>query len=347
MTSNNYQPVYFGGEMAKRNVALLVSPASVTRIFAPDDLTVLRRRYNIAAVSGENPDHQAPELLRQAEACITSWGSPRLDEKLLSAAPFLKLVVHAAGTVKPYVSEALWQRGIQVSSAAAAIAPGVAEHALGLMLCAMKRTCWFNEKIHRGIWRDEAEISRVMEPFGIRVGVIGLGHTGRCFLKLLRNFEVKILCYDPFFSAEKIRKLGGEKVDDLDDLIPQVEVLSLHAPSLPETRHLLNSDRLKLIKDGAILINTARGALIDEPALYQELKDGRFTACLDVTDPEPPSPDNPLLTLPNVIFTPHVAGAASQNLYRIGRLVRKELNRFFSKKPLLHQVRQEDLNRLA
>jgi len=333
--------------MGKIKVAILVNPEIVKKIFSPDDFRLLQQTYQIAQATKGNPEDQAPCLLQNAQACVTSWGSPRLEDKLLSGATELKLVVHAAGSVKPFVSQALWQRKIKVSSAAPVIAIGVAEHALGLMLSAMKRTYWLNEKVRRGTWRDVEELEKVREPYGLTVGIIGLGWAGKCFLKLVKNFEVKILCYDPTLSAEEITSLGGEKVEKVEDLLTRSDVISLHAPSLPETYHLLNASRLRLIKDGAILINTARGSLIEEKALFEELKTGRFTACLDVTDPEPPSPDNPLLSLSNVIFTPHIAGAVKQNLFRIGRFVLRELENFFSQRPLLNEVFEEKLKQLA
>lgn len=333
--------------MGKIKVAVLINPELVKRIFTPADFSSLQQTYQIAQATKENPEEEAPYLLQKAQACVTSWGSPRLEDKLLSRATELKLVVHAAGSVKPFVSRALWQRNIKVSSAAPVIAIGVAEHALGLMLSAMKRTYWFNEKVHRGAWRDVEELEKVKEPYGLTVGIIGLGWAGKCFLKLVKNFEVKILCYDPTLSAEEIASSGGEKVEKIEELLTRSDVISLHAPSLPETYHLLNASRLKLIKDGAILINTARGSLIEEKALLEELQTGRFTACLDVTDPEPPSPDNPLLALSNVIFTPHIAGAVKQNLFRIGNFVLRELENFFSQRPLLNEVFEEKLRQLA
>lgn len=282
-----------------------------------------------------------------ADACLTGWGTPQLTADIIDAAPNLKMIAHTAGSVKPIVSDAVWEHGIRVTSGAAAIAVGVAEHALGLMLSTMKRTYWLNDIAHKGGWLDKDERSKIVEAYGIKVGVIGAGNAGRHFIKLLGNFDLDVLLYDPFVSDEVARQMGVIKYENLDDMMREADVISIHAPSLPETVNMINSGNLKLLKDGAIIINTARGAIINEPALYDELKTGRITACLDVTEPEPPAEDNPLRTLPNVVFTPHIAGAIANNMARMGNFAVSELERFFSGEKLKYEVTQQDLSRLA
>ncbi|MEN6357192.1 MAG: hydroxyacid dehydrogenase [Armatimonadota bacterium] len=287
------------------------------------------------------------QIIAGADACLTGWGTPKLTTEILDAAPNLKMIAHTAGSVKPIVSDAVWERGIKVTSGAAAIAVGVAEHALGLMLSTMKRTYWLNDIIHKGGWLDKDERNKIVEAYGIKVGVIGAGNAGRHFIKLLSNFDLDILLYDPFVSDEAAKQMGVVKYDNLDDMMREADVISIHAPSLPETASMINSHNLKLLKDGAIIINTARGAIIDESALYDELKTGRITACLDVTEPEPPLEDNPLRSLPNVVFTPHIAGAIANNMARMGSYAVSELERFFTGETLKYEVTQQDLARLA
>lgn len=329
-------------------VALLIPEPTAGKILSAES----RRRLAALAQVAEHAATQitpalAKDLLRDADACATSWGAPQLTAEFLDAAPRLRLIVHAAGSVKPIVSDAVWARGIQVTSGAYAIAVTVAEHTLGLMLSAMKRSYWLNDIAHRGGWRDEAECSKIVELYGVTIGIVGAGHVGRHVIKLLRNFEVEILLYDPFVTADEARGLGAVKVDQIDELMQRSHVVSLHAPNLPETHHLVNVRNLPLLRDGALLINTARGALIDEAALLAEAKTGRIMVCLDVTDPEPPAVDHPLRRLPNVVFTPHVAGTVTNGLGRLGALACTELERFFAGQPLLHPVRQQDLARLA
>jgi phosphoglycerate dehydrogenase-like enzyme len=285
--------------------------------------------------------------LADADGCITSWDSPQLTQEILEAAPNLKVLVHAAGSVKPVVSDYLWERGIRVSSCAPAIGIGVAEHALGLMLSAMKQSYRLNDIAHAGGWRPVEELARIRELYGAVIGVVGAGYVGRHMIKLLQAFDVEVLLYDPFVGGDKAAAMGARKVDRLDDMMRVVDVLTLHAPNLPETRHMINALNLPLMKDGSLIVNTARGSLIDESALYDELKSGRIYACLDVTDPEPPAEDNPLRTLSNVVLTPHIAGTTANNMARIGKYAVDELERFFQGKPMEYEVTKESLLTMA
>ena len=181
----------------------------------------------------------------------------------------------------------------------------------------------------------------------IKIGVIGGGWAGKHYIKLLRNFYVDVLLYDPFISAEAAKALGAEKVE-LETLLKEADIVSIHAPSIPSTYHMINADSLKLMKKDAVLINTARGTIIDEAALYEHMKNGGLKyACIDVFDPEPPAKDNPLLTLDNVIVTPHLAGLARNGLKRIGTFVCEELTHFLNGETVRGEVTREMLARMA
>ncbi len=334
--------------MQKPRIAMLTTIEMTAKAFAAATIARMADAFDLVSSPFETAEVGIiKDIISGADGCVTSWGTCQLTAEILDAAPNLKIICHAAGSVKPIVCEAVWDRGITVTSAAAAIAFGVAEHTLGLMLSTMKRTYWMNDIIHNGGWQDKEEMGRVVEIYGITVGVVGAGHVGRRFMELLCNFDLNVVVYDPFLAADEAQALGAAKVENLDELVSRSDVLSLHAPSIPETHHMLDARRLSKIKDGAILINTARGSLIDESALYNELKKGRFTACLDVTDPEPPEADNPLRSLSNVIFTPHIAGAVANNTMRLGKLAADELERFFTGREQLYPVTREDLARVA
>jgi phosphoglycerate dehydrogenase-like enzyme len=334
--------------LSKPKVAILVPDVWVNKVICPKDRERMEKIFDLQARDFQSGDIPAQkELLAGADACISGWGTNQLTEDTLDAAPHLKIIAHAAGSVKPIISDAVWDRSIAVTSSAPAIAIGVAEHTLGLMLSAMKRSYWFNTIAHNGGWRDEGQLGRIVEMFGITIGVAGAGYVGRHLIKLLHNFDVDILLYDPFVSDEDAGRLGVTKAETMEDLMSRADILSLNAPSLPSTHHMVNAGNLKLLKDGALLINTARGTLIDEVALYEELKTGRITACLDVTDPEPPAVDNPLRGLENVVLTPHIAGAAANNLFRLGNLAMREVELFFAGKSALYPVTKEDLSRIA
>jgi phosphoglycerate dehydrogenase-like enzyme len=177
------------------------------------------------------------------------------------------------------------------------------------------------------------------------IGVIGAGHVGRKVLEYLQHFQVKeILLYDPYWTAEQIAGLGAKAVP-LHQLLRRSDVVTLHAPALPTTLHMLGGRELKLMKDDAVLINTSRGQNIDEQGLTAELEQGRLVAFLDVTDPEPPALDSRLRALPNVILTPHVAGGGANA--RMGDYAVEELRRFFAGESPLYEVRRDMMKRMA
>ncbi len=211
----------------------------------------------------------------------------------------------------------------------------------------MKNVFALSTAIREGGWRAGAKARKnVKEMIGTTVGIVGAGHVGRHVMNLLKGFDVRVLLYDPTLTAAQAEALGAALVN-LDTLMAESDVVSLHAPSIPATRHMINAENLKLMKDGATLINTARGSLIDEQALIKELSTGRIWACLDVTDPEPPAPDNQLQYMPNVIMTSHIAGSVSTGLVRIGRYALEEIECFLAGRPALNPVKKEQLSYLA
>jgi len=283
-------------------------------------------------------------LLPPADACITSWGVAQLDADVLAAASRLRAMAHMGGSVKRFVSDALWEREIQVTTAGVRLAIDVAETTLGLMIVGMKRIWPLGQHVRAGGWR-ESPWWPARELVNKEVGIIGASNVGRHVIKLLQAFQVTVLLTDPFVSAEEAEALGVVKLD-LDKLLKRADVVSLHAPAKPDTIRLLNAQGLALMKDDALIINTARGELIDEPALITELNKGRFFAFLDVTDPEPPALDSPLRSLENVVVTPHSAGCI-EDCSRMGELAAEELRRFFAGEPPIYQIRPEMFGRIG
>lgn len=306
----------------------------------------LRRFAQVIEHPGDEPATKSDLLtiLPQADACITSWGVAQLDADVIAAAPELKAMAHMGSSVKRFVSDALWAQGVHVTSAAPALAEDVAITALGLMLVGMKRIWPLGQHVRDGGWRESAYWPS-REIRHKTVGIIGASHVGRHLIRLLNPFEVQILLYDPFVSADQAVELGVEQVE-LDSLLERADIVSLHAPAKPDTHHMLNAGRLALMKDNALLINTARGTLIDETALITELSKGRFFAFLDVTDPEPAAPDSPLRQLENVVVLPHLAGCI-EDCGRMGEMAVEELRRFFADEPPLYQVKPDMFGRIA
>ncbi|BCW99237.1 MAG: dehydrogenase [Armatimonadota bacterium] len=329
-------------------VAILISNELRRDIFDDATWEDLLRVAEPVLPSADGPvtAQMARNLLRGARACITGWGSPALTADVLAEAELLGLVAHAAGSVKAFVSDALWERGVRVTSAAPALAVDVAWTTVALMVLARKNVFLLREHLRQGGWKPMPGWPS-SELYGAVIGLVGASHVGRCVIRLLENSGARLLLYDPYVSGEEAARLGVEKREALDQLIAESDIVSLHAPKLPETHHMLNAGNLHLMKDHSILINTARGALIDEAALIELLRTRPIFACLDVTDPEPPAPDSPLRTLPNVLLTPHVAGCVGSGLKRLGAAAAEEVRRFLAGEPLLNEVTREMLPRLA
>jgi phosphoglycerate dehydrogenase-like enzyme len=265
-------------------------------------------------------------------------------------APRLGLIAHTGSTVKPIVSDAIWARGVRVSSAAAANGVPVAEFVLAAILFANKGA--FREREAYRAGRKPVGTYPFTAPgkagnYGSVVGIVGASRTGRALIERLRPFDLDVRVYDPVADPAALRALGVTPVADLIELAASVDVLSVHAPALPQTQHMIDAHVLGALQDGATLVNTARGSVIDQAALESELASGRICAVLDVTEPEPLPCNSILFDLPNVFLTPHIAGAAGKETQRMADLAIAEIARFASGAPLQHEVTQAMISTIA
>ncbi|TQE20262.1 hydroxyacid dehydrogenase [Streptomyces ipomoeae] len=325
-----------------------MDPVHLPLLFPPPLMARLRQVVEIdpELVVQDFADPAAAPALAGAEVLITGWGCPHLDADVLAAAPGLRHVLHAAGSVRALVGEALWQRGVTVSSAVVGNALPVAEYTLAMILLAGKDAFDQRERFRQTHAYPSPAETATIGNVGRRVGVIGASRVGRRLLELLRPFDFAVSLYDPYVAPAGAAALGAEP-KGLDDLLRTSDIVSLHAPDIPETYRMLDRGRLALIRDGGVLINTSRGALIDPDALTEELLSGRLKAVLDVTEPEPLPAASPLYNLPNVFLTPHIAGSLGNELERLGRTVVEELERVAAGQPPAHEVRHTDLARVA
>ncbi|OKJ65634.1 oxidoreductase [Streptomyces sp. CB02009] len=277
-----------------------------------------------------------PGVLEGVDVLLTGWGAPVLDAALLSRAPRLNAVLVAAGSVRHLTPPEFWARGIPIVSAAAANAVPVAEFSLGQILLGLKQVHRLGREV--AVTRRFPHDPRVSGGYGSRVGLLGLGEIGRLVARHLKPFGVEVLACDPVIDPSAAAELGARLVG-IDELFATCDVVSVHAPLLPATEGLVGGRLMRLLPEGATLVNTARGAVLDEPEVIEALRDRPdLTAVLDVTWPEPPEPDSPLFTLPNVLLTPHLAGAMGRERARLGELVRDELRRLVHGEPLRHAV---------
>src|SRR3954470_2806053 len=323
-----------------------MQPDLPQRLFSPAALDRLRAVVSVdpGVVLSDLETPVARARLERAEIILSGWGCPPVDPAILDSAPALRAIVHAGGGVKGHVTPACWERGILVSTAAAANVSPVAEYTLAMILLANKAA----HRMARTYERRRAAVDLLAECPNVgnyrkTVGIIGASRIGRRVIELLRPFDLDVLVSDPFLDGAGARRLGVE-LRELDELLSVSDVVSVHAPALPSTRHMLDARRLALLRDGAVLINTARGSLIDQDALVADLVTGRIDAVIDVTEPEVLPRDSPLFELPNVVLTPHIAGALGVEVRRLGESALDELERYARGEPFSHPVTRADLD---
>jgi phosphoglycerate dehydrogenase-like enzyme len=291
-------------------------------------------------------EDRAATVLSEAEVLVGHWGCPALTADAVAVAPQLRLFAYAAGTVKWQVTDAVWDRDILVTSAAPANAVPVAEYTVAMVLLANKGVLLFRE------WLRDRNATLPLDASTVgnyrrRVGLVGASLVGRRVIELLGPYDLDVAVYDPYLTADEARRLGVEKVEDLDALCASVDILSLHAPDVDATRRMIGAAQLAALRDGATFINTARPALVESAALEAELVSGRIAAILDVAEPDPLPEGHPLLARPNVFVTPHVAGAMGNELHRLAELAVVEVERYARGEPPAHPVHRDDLDRIA
>jgi phosphoglycerate dehydrogenase-like enzyme len=243
------------------------------------------------------------------------------------------------------VPKELLERGVRLTQSAAAVAPAVAQYTVGLMVLGLRQAFARNAALREGIAYEGESPCRDLE--GLTVGLVGLSQVGRRVPPLLALFGCRVIAYDPYWDAERAAGLGVEMVSDLDDLIRRSDALSLHAPVTPETRNLIDAQRIARLQRGAVFVNTARAALVDQEALFARALAGEIQVCLDVTNPEPLPPTHEGWGSPNIFITPHIAGPTEQTLRRIAGHAIEEIERFLSGQPLMTEVTRERYDVLA
>ncbi len=302
------------------------------------EVMVLDRPVTLSGLGGRGPD---------VAVLVTSWGQPPVAGDVLDSAPRLRLLAHAGASVKAVATPETFARGVRVTQAGAAMARPVAEVALAFTLAMLHRVHRFDHALRDGAdWRDAASAPPRHELGASTIGVVGASRTGRAFLAMLRTLGAEILLHDPYVTATEAAALGARSCD-LPDLLRASRVVVLHAPSLPETRHMIGEAELALIRDGGALVNVARSWLTDEAALVRELRTGRLDAALDVFDDEPLPVDSELRHLPNVLLTPHQAAGTVEGRAAMGRILVGEIQRFVATGTLEHEVTASMLPRIG
>ena len=300
----------------------------------------------IAAPQTRESVSSEPAALAEAEIIFSGWGGPVMDSAFLAAAPKLRAFFYGAGSIRPYVTDAFWDRNIVITSAYAANAVPVSEYTLGAILLSLKNFWNFAAEAKHGRgWGDHKRT--VPGAFNATVGLVSFGMIARMVCRHLRNFDLRCIVYDPFLSAADASAAGVEKCS-LEEVFARADVVSLHTPQIPETEGMIRREHFAAMKTNATFINTARGAVVREREMIEVLRQRPdLSAVLDVCDPEPPQPDCGLFALPNVVMTPHIAGSMGPEIQRMGRYMVEELRRYMAGEPLRWQITREMAAKLA
>ncbi|RFC70663.1 hydroxyacid dehydrogenase [Streptomyces sp. AcE210] len=292
---------------------------------------------------------QEADAFRQAldgvQVLVTAWGFPRLDAARLALAPDLRFVMHAASSIHWLVSDDFWASGLPVSQAGAAMGPAVAELSLGFTLSLLRRTHRHDHALRAGrSWETAMGTGRAREISGARIGVVGASRTGRHYIDMCRALGAEVLVYDPYVQPDD--PLAALSTGLLH-LLTTSDVVAVHAPATPETHGMIGADEIAAMRDGTRFVNTARPSIVDMDALFDAVASGRIDAALDVFDSEPLPVDDRWRALPNVLLTPHIAGATADSRQRAGRLVVEEIRRHLASEPLEHALTRADLTRMG
>lgn len=287
---------------------------------------------------GKDDAFSFPALVARADVVLTCWGSrPLTATDLDGRDPRPLLLAHSAGSVRGILARELLNRGVRLTQSAMAMVSAVAQLTLGLMVLALRQAVYRSALLSRG--DRSADTLPYYDLEGLTVGLIGLSRVGSKVAELLPPFGAgRILAYDPYCTAERAEALGVTLLADLDEVLTQSDVVSLHAPVTPETTNLLDARRVGLLKTGGALINTARAQLVDQDALFERAIKGELEVYTDVTTPEPFPPDHPAWQSPHIFITPHIAGPTQQTLRRMVNTALEEIERFLKGEPLLHEV---------
>ena len=332
--------------MKSRALVALPEDGVKQTIFSPEAMDEMQRLYDVRwnCLDRQMTEDELCDARADAEILITGWGSNKISNRILEAASNLRMIGHTGGTIRYLVDEDFFPRGIPITNANAVMSGAVAEYCLLMAMMARWNIREEMNKLKDGTWHTLSEV--VPGLMGASVGIIDYGDIARHFIGLLRHLHVRVYVYAPYLSESFAVENGFELVD-LDTAM-QFDIVSVHSTLTPESHHMINAEKLSLMRDGAVLINSARGAVIDEEALLRELESGRIKAALDVFETEPLPASHPLRNnLPNVLNTPHIAAASQFWRHRQGWSIIEDIALVLAGKPTKNEITLERYLRLS
>jgi D-3-phosphoglycerate dehydrogenase len=318
----------------------------ITQTMAAGGRALLKERDDIELIEFPNLISATDfEALLKAHAPVqgVALGATRFGEAELEAAKDMKVVTRIGVGYDAVDVPALSRRNIPLMVVGIANSPSVAEQALFMMLTLAKRANELHALVRDGQWSTRL-CKLPYDLYGKTVLIVGFGRIGTRTAKRCLAMEMNVLVYDPYRQADEIRSAGYEAVTDLDAALPRADFVSVHCPKTAETVGMFNAARLKRMKPRAYLINTARGGIVDEAALYDALTSGRLAgAGLDVFAQEPPAVPNPLFELPNVIIAPHVAGVTWEAVDRMSEQTARNILSVLDGEPIRQNVINQEV----
>ncbi len=326
--ATNKKKIFITESMSEQGRALLK---------ARDDIEIVEFPNMISA-----SDFEAM-LTAQAPVHGVALGGTRFGEPELDASRDMKVVTRIGVGYDAVDVPALSRRKVPLMVAGTANSPSVAEQALFMMLTLAKRAVEMHSIVRDNKWAARLGMLPY-DLFGKTVLIVGFGRIGTRTAKRCLAMEMNVLIYDPYKTAAEIKAAGCEPVTDLDAALPKADFVSIHCPKTPETVGMFNAARLKRMKATAYLINTARGGIVDEPALYDALVSGKLAgAGLDVFEQEPPPAGHSLFELPNVIMAPHVAGVTREAVDRMSEQTARNILSALDGEPIRQNVINQDV----
>ncbi|HEY9087806.1 MAG TPA: D-glycerate dehydrogenase [Anaerolineaceae bacterium] len=299
----------------------------VTRILPAAGLDRITQFCDADIWPGDLPPSREELLARVSgmDGLVTLLSDPISAAVMDGAGPQLKVISQYAVGFDNIDIPAATARGIRVGHTPGILTDATADFAFALLMSAARRVVEADRHTREGKWKTWGPSILLGSDFvGATLGLVGFGRIGRAMAKRASGFDMRVIYYDP--TAQPDPAVQAEPVDSLEDLLRQSDFVSLHTPLTAQTRGMINAQTLGMMKPNAVLVNTSRGQVIDQPALYAALQSGQiFAAALDVTDPEPLPLDSPLLTLPNLIIAPHIASASTRTREQMAVLTAENL----------------------
>lgn len=274
------------------------------------------------------------EKLKDIDICVTGWGTPVMEEEVFAYANRLRFIAHTGGSVKPYITDACYERGIRVVSGNSVFAESVAEGVIAYALASLRDIPKFSYELKQGIWPPQFYNRGLLER---KVGIVGYGMIARYVVSMLKPFHCGIKVYSRHIAKEELEQHQMEKAT-LEEIFSTCDIISIHSGMTPENYHLITEELLNRMKPGTLLINTARGAIIDEEALIKVLNRKDIYAALDVYETEPLPPNHPLLLCENALLLPHMGGPTIDRRLSVTSSVIADIHNFLEEKPLLCEI---------